>query len=67
MEIPNRIIITVSGGVAYLAQKPEGCEVVIIDYDNDEGDGPSILQYDEEDSMLASTEVSETLIDSNQQ
>lgn len=66
--IPQRVIISIKNGLPELEQKPEGVEVVIIDHDvlmvQDE---PSIYQWSSDDSKLASTEISELLIESNQQ
>jgi spermidine synthase len=34
----NKVIIEVSGGVAYLKSAPKGVDVEIIDFDNAEGE-----------------------------
>lgn len=39
MEIKNKVIISVSGGMADVISQPENVEVTIIDWDNIEGGG----------------------------
>ena len=48
----NKVIITVSGGVADVSQKPKGIEVVIRDYDV-EGCDEGLLSKDEDGDQCA--------------
>ena len=40
----NTVVVTVSGGVAYLSVIPENIRVMVIDYDNDEADPGRYLE-----------------------
>jgi spermidine synthase len=48
---PLRVIVEVSGGVAWVTHCPDGVEVIIIDHDNEEADEDELRgeKYEDQD------------------